>query len=98
MTGLATGPHLHYEFLMNGVHKNPQTVQLPGAEPLRADALQRFRTMAAPLIAGLSPPVAPAPAATATATATATSAAPTPGAADPASNGAPELRGRPFVY
>ena len=31
MTGLATGPHLHYEYLVNGVHKNPQTVQLPGA-------------------------------------------------------------------
>ena len=37
MTGLATGPHLHYEYLVNGVHKNPQTVQLPGAEPLRAE-------------------------------------------------------------
>ena len=56
MTGLATGPHLHYEYLTNGVHRNPQTVQLPGAEPLRAEALQRFRDMAAPLIAGLSPP------------------------------------------
>jgi murein DD-endopeptidase MepM/ murein hydrolase activator NlpD len=62
MTGLATGPHLHYEYLMNGVHKNPQTVQLPGAEPLRAEALQRFRAAAAPLIAGLS---GPAPVATA---------------------------------
>jgi len=31
MTGLATGPHLHYEYLMNGVHMNPQTVRLPGA-------------------------------------------------------------------
>jgi murein DD-endopeptidase MepM/ murein hydrolase activator NlpD len=37
MTGLATGPHLHYEFLLNGVHMNPQTVRLPGAEPLRAE-------------------------------------------------------------
>ncbi|MGO9930906.1 MAG: peptidoglycan DD-metalloendopeptidase family protein [Steroidobacteraceae bacterium] len=55
MTGLATGPHLHYEYLMNGVHKNPQTVRLPGAEPLRADALQKFHSMAAPLLAGLSP-------------------------------------------
>ena len=43
MTGLATGPHLHYEYLTNGVHRNPQTVQLPGAEPLRAQDLQRFR-------------------------------------------------------
>jgi murein DD-endopeptidase MepM/ murein hydrolase activator NlpD len=63
MTGLATGPHLHYEYLTNGVHRNPQTVQLPGAEPLRAEALQRFRDMAAPLIASLSaaPPSSPAP-------------------------------------
>ncbi len=43
MTGLATGPHLHYEYLMNGVHMNPQTVHLPGAEPLRADSLSKFR-------------------------------------------------------
>ena len=55
MTGLATGPHLHYEYLTGGVHRNPQTVQLPGAEPLRAQDLQRFREMAAPLLADLSP-------------------------------------------
>ena len=55
MTGLATGPHLHYEYLVNGVHKNPQTVQLPGAEPLRAEALQKFRGAVAPLLADLSP-------------------------------------------
>ncbi|HLN47925.1 MAG TPA: peptidoglycan DD-metalloendopeptidase family protein, partial [Steroidobacteraceae bacterium] len=36
MTGLATGPHLHYEYLIDGVYKNPQTVQLPGAETLGA--------------------------------------------------------------
>src|SRR5260370_35186565 len=54
MTGLATGPHLHYEYLINGVHKNPQTVQLPGAEPLRADMLQKFRHLTEPLLADLS--------------------------------------------
>jgi murein DD-endopeptidase MepM/ murein hydrolase activator NlpD len=56
MTGLATGPHLHYEYLVNGVHKNPQTVQLPGAEPLHAEDLQKFRTATATLIASLTPP------------------------------------------
>jgi len=72
MTGLATGPHLHYEYLTNGVHRNPQTVQLPGAEPLRAQDLQRFREMAAPLLADLAPPPQP-PAAVA-------AVAPSPGA------------------
>jgi murein DD-endopeptidase MepM/ murein hydrolase activator NlpD len=55
MTGLATGPHLHYEYLVNGVHKNPQTVQLPGAEPLHADILQKFREQSSPLLAALAP-------------------------------------------
>jgi murein DD-endopeptidase MepM/ murein hydrolase activator NlpD len=55
MTGLATGPHLHYEYLVNGVHKNPQTVRLAGAEPLHAEMLQKFRHLTAPLLADLSP-------------------------------------------
>jgi len=63
MTGLATGPHLHYEYLTNGVHRNPQTVQLPGAEPLRAQDLQIFRDLAAPLLADLAPPQPPQPSA-----------------------------------
>ncbi len=61
MTGLATGPHLHYEYLMNGVHKDPQTVHLAGAEPLRADSLNKFRADSASWLALLSAPQQTAP-------------------------------------
>ncbi|GAC15057.1 peptidoglycan DD-metalloendopeptidase family protein [Aliiglaciecola lipolytica] len=38
-TGLASGPHLHYEFLVDGVHRNPRTVSLPKALPIaKSDA------------------------------------------------------------
>jgi len=60
MTGLATGPHLHYEYLMNGVHKDPQKVHLPGAEPLHADALAKFRSATSPWLTMLLAPQQPA--------------------------------------
>ena len=44
-SGLATGPHLHYEFLKNGRHRDPLTVELPGAPPIApTDRLQFQRT------------------------------------------------------
>ena len=44
-TGGATGPHLHYEFLMDGVHRNSRTIhgQLPKAESVPGSEIQRFR-------------------------------------------------------
>lgn len=54
MTGLATGPHLHYEFVLNGVHRNPRTVDLPRAEPLPDELMDEFRRAGAPLLAQLA--------------------------------------------
>ncbi len=50
MTGLATANHLHYEYRLNGVHRNPRTVSLPDAEPIAEKYRQRFLAEAAPIL------------------------------------------------
>ena len=45
-TGLAAGPHLHYEFLLNGVHRNPRTVKLPDAKPIAKKYKTAFTVLA----------------------------------------------------
>ncbi len=52
-SGLATGPHLHYEFRINGAHRDPLKVTLPKPEPLPASELGRFQEQTRPLLARL---------------------------------------------
>ena len=55
MTGLATGPHLHYEFRVDGVQRNPQTVTLPKPEPLPGAQMALFKnTVVKPQLARLA--------------------------------------------
>ena len=49
-TGLAEAPHLHYEFLVNGVHRNPRTVKLPKAEPISKKERTAFAANSSELI------------------------------------------------
>jgi murein DD-endopeptidase MepM/ murein hydrolase activator NlpD len=53
-TGLAAGPHLHYEFLLHGVHKNPRSVKLPDARPIAKKYKKKFIVLASERLKALS--------------------------------------------
>lgn len=52
-TGLATGPHLHYEFLVNGERRDPLTIKFPSANPLKEKYLADFKQKAQTFLAML---------------------------------------------
>ena len=55
-SGQATGPHLHYEFRIDGVHRNPVKLKFPSPDPLQPSDLAEFRQQTWPMLVALGMP------------------------------------------
>jgi murein DD-endopeptidase MepM/ murein hydrolase activator NlpD len=53
-TGMSEASHLHYEFLLNGVHRNPRTVKLPDAKPINKKYAAEFSVLSSQRLMELS--------------------------------------------
>lgn len=54
MTGITSGPHLHYEFKVDGLQRDPLRVALPNATPVNEASMPAFRTVAGNFVARIN--------------------------------------------